>query len=478
MYNLWKKITAGVLATGLALGCGGCGSKLPEEVVPTHPRPTVNNDPFTPVTANGGPASPHLLKLDNLAVAPEYPDIPRCPQEEDYPENSQQYYEDWSNWNQSQREFLVDSPENAHELDPFLEAAMKQFLSGPDNQVCAPLNIYFALAMLAETADGNSRQQILNVLGHHSIEELRAQAKQLWLAHYWSDGETVSLMANSIWLDDAYSFKESGLFALGEHYYTSVFNGDLGTPEMNQQLAQWLDSQTGNLLTEYTKEIQMDPATVFALASTAYFRASWQDRFGVSRTEQNVFHAKDQDVNTDFMHKSMMSKTYYWDDDFAAIQLPLTHSHKMWLILPDEGSSPQKLLEQGDYYNLISAPGNWEQKKELTVNLSMPKFDVDSQQNLIPGLKAMGITDVFNPDQANFGSITQEPVYVSDTQHTARVAVDEDGVVAAAYTLMLACGSAMPMEQKEIDFVLDRPFLFAITSKDNLPLFAGVVAEP
>lgn len=68
---------------------------------------------------------------------------------------------------------------------------------------------------------------------------------------------------------------------------------------------------------------------------------------------------------------------------------------------------------------------------------------------------------------------------VSDIQHAARVAVDEEGVVAAAYTLAMVeaqCGTTS--DAPEIDFILDRPFLFVITGSDNLPLFAGVVAEP
>ena len=136
------------------------------------------------------------------------------------------------------------------------------------------------------------------------------------------------------------------------------------------------------------------------------------------------------------------------------------------------------MLAQGDYYDLISAPGRWEQDKALTVNLSMPKFDVDSQQKLIPGLRAMGITDVFNQAAADFSSFTDAPVYAEDVQHAARVVVDEEGVLAAAYTVMLNCGCAPSDNQEEIDFILDRPFLFAITGMDNLPLFAGVVAEP
>ena len=35
----------------------------------------------------------------------------------------------------------------------------------------------------------------------------------------------------------------------------------------------------------------------------------------------------------------------------------------------------------------------------------------------------------------------------------------------------------MPTED-EIDFVLDRPFLFVITGAQGLPLFVGVVNQP
>ena len=58
-----------------------------------------------------------------------------------------------------------------------------------------------------------------------------------------------------------------------------------------------------------------------------------------------------------------------------------------------------------------------------------------------------------------------------------RVAVDEEGVTAAAYTVMAMSGSGMPPED-EMDFTVDRPFLFAITSDDGLPLFVGSVYQP
>jgi len=62
-------------------------------------------------------------------------------------------------------------------------------------------------------------------------------------------------------------------------------------------------------------------------------------------------------------------------------------------------------------------------------------------------------------------------------QHAARVAIDEEGVLAAAFTVMERDAAAAEIPQ-EIDFVLNRPFFFCIESKDGIPLFTGIVNEP
>ena len=117
----------------------------------------------------------------------------------------------------------------------------------------------------------------------------------------------------------------------------------------------------------------------------------------------------------------------------------------------------------------------------LNINLSMPRFDVSSDLDLIGGLKELGVTDIFDMDVSNFDPLeasTDDPLYVSKAQHAARVKVDEEGCEAAAYTvIMVDCGAAMPPDD-EVDFVLDRPFLFAVTGESGLPLFTGVVNQP
>ena len=60
--------------------------------------------------------------------------------------------------------------------------------------------------------------------------------------------------------------------------------------------------------------------------------------------------------------------------------------------------------------------------------------------------------------------------------HAARVVIDEEGCTAAAFTVVAPGGSAAP--EDEVDFVLDRPFLFCITGDSGLPLFVGIVNNP
>ena len=111
----------------------------------------------------------------------------------------------------------------------------------------------------------------------------------------------------------------------------------------------------------------------------------------------------------------------------------------------------------------------------VTLNLSLPKFDVRSQIDLIQGMQELGVTDVFDPACADFSPMTDTAgVCASAMNHAGRVVIDEEGVIAAAFTVFLF-GGGMPQELKEINFTLDRPFLFIVSSQDRLPLFAGTV---
>ena len=179
-------------------------------------------------------------------------------------------------------------------------------------------------------------------------------------------------------------------------------------------------------------------------------------------------------------NKTIISGTYYWGSNFGAVRLELTKGY-MWLILPDEGVTVEEVLAGNEYTTMTLAPYTWTNKKTIKINLSLPKFDISTDTSLIDGMKAMGLSDIFIPGTANFSPMTEDSKllapHIGKIDHAVRVAIDEEGVVAAAFTVIEMTDNGAPMlPEDEIDFVLDRPFLFLVT--DDVPLFAGVVEQP
>ena len=345
-----------------------------------------------------------------------------------------------------------------------------------ENKLWSPVNAYIGLAMTTELTEGETRQQILDLFGVEDTETLRKQVSAVWESVYQDDSNEVCVLANSLWLENRLQYNKEATDALGYHYYASVYRGDLGSTKINKDIASWINNNTGNFLADSTKGIALSPETIMALYSTLYFRAKWSDDFSEGKNTEGVFHAPDGDMQAVYMNKKLEQMDYYWGENFSAVNLWLKNGSCMWFILPDEGMTVNDVLGNGTYMDMVVSD-EWEDCKYMKVNLSVPKFDVSSTQDLSGGLKDMGVTNVFTEGTAEFSELTADsPIYLTGANQSVRVQIDEEGVKAAVYFEMKGAGSAAPPDEI-IDFVLDRPFLFVIT-KENVPLFAGCVNNP
>ena len=474
--SMGRRIASGGLMAVLvflaAAGCGGAKlqANASEESSGTVYTVGSSRESGSAAAVNGSGANRYQLAEAAYPGRPPYPDRT---ENMDY----DAYSKIWEVWVEEQRSRsrLTELQDTA--LQEFARNTTRQFLSGSQekNPVYSPVNLYLALAMLAETTDGQSRQQILDVLEVGTIEDLRTMASVPWNLCYEDDGTVTSLPAGSIWLRNDRSYNQETLDRLAGQYYTSAFQGPMGTEAYNQALQSWLNEHTGNLLQEQASDIKTKEDTELALASTMYYRAKWTDEFQEANTRDRVFYGKYGNQVYPFLNKSE-SGHYYWGDQFTAVSQDLHNSGSMWLILPDEGVAVEELLLGKEVFELLQSRTQWEKQKYMIVNLSVPKFDVVSDMDLLEELKKLGITDVLNADTADFSPLAgpDAGIFLSQADHAARVKVDEYGVEAAAYTVVLGALGAIPPEE-EVDFVLDRPFLFVITSRQGLPLFCGIV---
>lgn len=363
-------------------------------------------------------------------------------------------------------------------LTSFVTEGNNEFLQtkNNENKIWSPINAYIGLAMTTELTEGETRQQILDVLGVNDSDTLRKQVSALWESVYQDDSNEVCVLANSLWLEKGLGYNQETMDALGYHYYASVYQTDLGSSRANKDISAWINNNTGKFLQDSTKSIHLDEDTIMALYSTLYFQSKWTDEFNENNNTDDVFHMPEGDTQVVYMNKELEMMYYYWGENFSAVSMHLKNGSRMWFILPDEGQTTNDVLENGTYMNMILS-NDWENNKYMKVNLSVPKFDVASTINLGEGLKNMGITKAFEVGGAEFGDLTSDsPIWLTEVSQSVRVEIDEEGVKAAVYIEIPGYGSPEPPDDI-IDFVLDRPFLFII-SNENIPLFAGCVNDP
>ena len=102
--------------------------------------------------------------------------------------------------------------------------------------------------MLAEITGGDTRSQVLSLLGAPDTETLRTQANKVFNANYRDDGSSFYILADSLWMNESVTFNGDTLGTLADNYYASSFSGKPGTEDFDSAIQSWINSQTGDLL--------------------------------------------------------------------------------------------------------------------------------------------------------------------------------------------------------------------------------------
>ena len=462
----------------------------PSDTDPAPPKennnsaPTDTNDPADTPDAPPEASEPQtfypvvspIAKVLGNAV---YPTRAKMPQESDYSSYSA-YSMAYNNWKAGQSEILsleTDIDGN----DTFTKNSALAILknSNGQNRVYSPASLYISLAMLAETTKGNTQEEILSVLGKTDGYDLQTNVSNLWQKLYNDNGIYKSVISNSLWLRDGIEYKKDTIETLQNKYFASSFAGDFNTQEYAQAMRNWLNEQTGGMLKDevqkldFSDDLYSQTAAVFA--STLYFNAKWDNKFDKKYTNPATFYAEGGDVTVDFMN-NVSIQNYIATDKFSATECEFEYGGKMFFILPNENETVDSILGDSKVKKLLT--GSSIDMKNHKVTMSVPKFDVTCNVDLKDSLSTMGVNSAFK-SSSDFSPLTDayDTICLNDATQTTRIKIDEDGCEASTYTVMTMIGDTA-MQYDEVDFVLDRPFIFVVSGEDNLPRFIGVVNQP
>lgn len=390
---------------------------------------------------------------------------------------------------------LLDYP-GASSFDRTLTQRINNFAYGMsahlaesgENYFFSPYSICVALSVIDNAAQGETKNQIEQMLG---ISDLMDWNMQMEL--FMETGQSKKALltsANSIWVDQRFELSEElyeNYLPLVENYYrASMYQADFekDSAEVKKQMDQWVSENTDGMINSCGEDLDAD--TALALMNAVYFYGEWKWPFEAG-TNKWVFYGTEEENEVDVMFLGDCWMHYYVSDGLRAISLPYGNgSRVMNILIPVvNGEDQPKNFEQtaAGIFGAMST----EEKNDFLDNLltgeekwisgiRLPKFSMEYRVPQMSSLlQKMGMKNAFNARLADFPGIGE--IYVTDVTHKAKIEVDELGSRAAAVTEDASASTSEDEPEIEIiHFIVDQPFLFMIQDTETgIILFMGQV---
>jgi len=353
------------------------------------------------------------------------------------------------------------------------------------NLFYSPYSISLALAMTYAGARGETEQQMANTL-HFALQQDRLHpafnSLDLALA---SRGEGAKgkddkgfrlHIVNAIWGQKDYKFLPEFLDVLAENYGAGLRLLDfVREPDQSRiTINNWVSDQTEGKIKDLIPQGVIDALTRLVLTNAIYFNAAWLNPFDKELTSNGTFHLLDSGDVTVPMMRQTHSFSYATGDGYQAVELPYDGNQlSMVILLPDSGKfeSFQNSLNAALVNHIVS------DLQSRQVDLTIPKFQFESEFSLADTLAAMGMPAAFSGDADFSGMTGNRELTISDILHKAFVSVDEAGTEAAAATAVVVGLTSAP--EQPVQVTVDRPFIFLIRDiQTGAILFVGQVVNP
>lgn len=260
-------------------------------------------------------------------------------------------------------------------------------------------------------------------------------------------------------------------------YYNSEVNTlDFKDDNSVDVINKWVDKSTDGQIKEIIDNIDENAKAI--LINSVNFKGTWLDEFYKANTKPEEFNlSSGEKIKIDNMEDTRIS-SYLKEDNFTAVKIPYYDGLEMDLFLPDNGVDINNFVSSFSKSNMDKWMNDF---YDARVTMKIPKFKLEYEEdNMVDVLKKLGINTAFDADKANFSGISaQKPLYISNITHKTCINVDEKGTEAAAVTVEVAAGACPTPEYKNVDFTIDRPFVFAIRDcNTGVIVFMGKVENP
>ncbi|NLW51091.1 MAG: serpin family protein [Candidatus Brocadiaceae bacterium] len=349
------------------------------------------------------------------------------------------------------------------------------------NLFFSPYSISTALAMTYAGAAGNTAAQMADVL-HFTLPAARlhpAYGRLIEQIGRATEAEGCELrIANALWGQSGYAFVPEFLQTLDGHYAAPLHQVDFvdAAEAARKQINDWVSEQTRERITDLVPAGVLNALTRLVLANAIYFKGDWLHPFEEGVTTEGVFWTTPEEGVAAPMMRQTRSLAYGESAQCQVLELPYAGEALSMVVLLPRGRGGLPALEAA---LTPEALAEWTAGlRSREVDVTLPKFKLTRAVGLGEVLEAMGMTDAFSVQSADFSGMTGgRDLRISAVLHKAFVDVNEQGTEAAAATVVVMGLRAAPAPP--VTFRADHPFILLIRHRPtDAVLFMGRLADP
>ncbi|CAH2075061.1 unnamed protein product, partial [Iphiclides podalirius] len=333
-------------------------------------------------------------------------------------------------------------------------------LRDPDeNGVCSPISALLPLGKLALGAQGAGLKELNKAIGVSSDDELDEdysdEHSESVLEKHLSDlieslrdleGVTLDVASRLYISNDKRLFKNYTK-AAKRIFKTSIEKADFNEPiTVAKSVNDWVALKTHGMIPEIISPQDVSPRSSLLIVNAIYFAGKWEHPFG--EVAPGTFYSPKRDKKV-----FMMTNTawYYYKDSKTLsaqlIRIPYVGAKSSFLIvLPNEKSGLQSLLKRLKRNPKLLAQAV-DGMKSTNIQLTMPKFRIESQWDLGDLYRNIGLSSVFDRRKSGLtGIVRDEKLAVSAAIQKAVIEVNELGTKAAASSAVVYLSAVIPQQ--------------------------------
>ncbi|AEN03766.1 serine protease inhibitor-like protein SPI-1 [Yokapox virus] len=337
-------------------------------------------------------------------------------------------------------------------------------LGNTENVLISPESILSTLSILYNITTGIASNQILKYLEKENDKyididnnhDMEIDTKEV----------TELTTVNKIYISDYINVNVNFIEKMKYFFEFINFNSEQTTSDINKYIE---TSTNGKINKLFVNRLSTD--TRILIVNVIHFKAKWKYPFLKDCTFKDKFYTPTGSTTIDTMvvkDKSFLHNHIYEQyGSFSIVDIPYTGNSSMLIILPDKIDGLYYIEEHITNENLKKWIGTLSVKR---VDIYLPKFNIDAIEpyDLIPILKKIGISEVFN--NSSLINISNDHLTINNIFHKSFIEVNEEYTEAAAVT---TCQIIKFSLNKKIIFHVNHPFIYLIKDKNNKILFIG-----